>query len=212
LIDIEFGTASQPLKTFNSLKRNNSGEYLIVPSELNNQLYVINARSKSKDHTSKWQTQIVFFDSLHRRPNFIQRKLFGNKAKPDSLMDENLILFEDRLELPSKLANQKIEVKANYFDSNYGWGIRIFYLPDFLYHVDIEYRHESSEIWRIGQSERPGKYNFGDIHGNLPFGETIRNLAPGKYFIRIRYEDELKRSIWFEGSAIIPNYSNGQLQ
>ena len=206
LIDIEFGTPKGPLITISYQQRNKSGEYYLVPEKLDQKLYVIKIRSRSNNQVGKWFTEITSYDGRQKEQTFIQSKLFGTRVKPDVIRaDEDMVLSENRLQLPLKLAVQKIDSKANYFD-NYGWGIRIYYLADFLSKVDVEYRYGNSKVWERVQTGRSGKYNFCDIHGSLPAGVTTRNLLPGKYYVRMRYEYELKKSTWFEGTATIPDY------
>lgn len=102
----------------------------------------------------------------------------------------------------------KMEISAEpHYFSGYGWGISINYQPPSeKISVDVEYRPLISNKWERYISGRSSEYNFVHIHGSKKHKDTSRNLPPGEYAVRIRYNKNKASSKWAVTEVAIPDY------
>lgn len=104
----------------------------------------------------------------------------------------------------------KVNISATpcYFQG-YGWGININYEPpNKKVSVDVEYRLLPNGEWIRYFSGRSSEYNFAHIHGNNNYNDVSRNLFPGKYEVRVRYNKNKAPSRWMVSEVVIPKYEN----
>lgn len=204
-IKIKYRPVNQPFYetvTYAALKNNT----LFLPTdEKQNQLYEFQIQLTSRaDSSSQHFSQLGVYAEPLQIP-FFKRFIGNTKISDDLDIPEEAVINRDLLHLPDEFTLQNFQASANYFEG-YGWGIATTYLPNPLYKVFIYFRPENSDQWILYHENRPGKYSFAHLHGNELAGGVSRNLKPGKYFLKMQYSYNGKKSIWFETSVIIPDY------
>lgn len=203
-IDIEYeSTASDStFKYYNIPVSKDSTYYLLAEGKSKNL-----SRIRIRNHDAKendWHSLLVYPNSQNFEPSELQKFIFGKNAAVEALPDTFKGVIKRELFLSDEYLNQKIKTFAE-FIPDYGWAIRISYLPLAEHNVKVEYKEEQGD-WKTYQKRREGKYDFAHIHGDETFEQTNRNLKPGKYQVRIKYVKGAKSSRWFNSEITIPDY------
>lgn len=203
-VDIEYeSTAFDTIFKYYDIPVSKDSTYYIIAEGKSKDL----SRIRIRDHFIKgnnWYSTLVYPNTQNVELSELQEFIFGKNAAVEKIPDTFDDVIMKNLFLTDEYLNQKIETYAE-FIPDYGWAIRISYLPLSGHNVRVEYKEEQGD-WKIYQKDREGKYNFIHIHGYETFKQSNRNLKPGKYQIRIKYFKGTRGSRWFNGAIIIPDY------
>jgi D-alanyl-lipoteichoic acid acyltransferase DltB (MBOAT superfamily) len=206
LIAIEFKRSGDNFFKKFYYRREQDNTYFVIPESQKKELYVLRIKSFTENSPgSDWLSQVAYLTPQKNTPLFFQKILFGATSEnqrvevPDRFVNNSF-------KIPVEFIFQRVTARPLFFDG-YGWGIEMRYMPNPIYKVEIWIKHDEETVWTLSHDNRPGRYEFAHIHGNISAGNVNRNLKSGKYNLRLRYVDNDKRSFWFESSVLIPNYS-----
>ncbi len=207
-IDIEYiSSSNNRTLAFYNLPVDSSNQYHILIEETNNTAVALKLRSKSKSEIHGWHHIVTHARINPFEQSPIQAYFFGkDNFTKKTVIKIDTLLGKD-LNLEAEFAQQKLKLDP-IFIPNYGWAIKIHYLPLPSYKMNAEFQHNNG-LWNTYVENRDAKYDFLDIHGNYEFDGTTRNLLPGKYRVRLNYSVGTKKSTWFYGTVNIPDYVDG---
>jgi membrane protein involved in D-alanine export len=204
-VDIEYTSSKDNLvEKYGNLPLDSNGRYYLLPKTNTKALSLIKIRANTKTSKGEWHSNITYLQALETKQSDLELFFFGKKEQLKSIANAPKHLLGKELSLTEEYKNQKIGIEPLSIEG-YGWSLEVNYLAHSDYKVDIEYKFEN-EKWTNYGSKRDGKFNFIHIHGNESCKGTHRNLKPGKYQIRLRYNSGEKTSRWINHSITLSSY------
>lgn len=187
---------------YNDVPLNEENKYYIwIPTE---KVKMHEFKVRSSPDNSDWEKTIAYNVNRNFEHSYLQDLLFGSALKLDTVQVDLPQFIGVWLPLKDPFNNQEVHAKPE-FIKGYGWSVKVNYLKNVDYQVEMEYRFNGGD-WKSIYTDRDGKYNYGHLHGNITYQDVNRNLAPGEYTFRMRYKEEERKSKWLETKTRVEAY------